>query len=224
MAARRATRAAARSRRRGRRRARTGRASIAARAQSASRSASRHSGAGAPRANEIMRATLSTRAAATLCLTDGVVSSCEVCSSSVLPCDGTGGRGRRISSEHEGVESKYAVFPRAGRVSARRRSACRARHPCSVPHPGPRAPGCPRRPRHPREVTDGLRQDARLRRAARRAARRERRAPVRARAGSHPRARSPGHGRDRHDRAGTRPQGRCRLRRRLDLSAGQGLP
>ena len=134
--------------------------------------------------------TLSTScAAATLFLTDGVVSSCEVCSSSDFPCDGTGGRGRRISSEHEGVETEYAVFPRAGCVSARRRSACRARHPRSLPDPGARAPGCPRRPRHPREVADGLRQDARLRRAARRAARRERRS---ARPGScwYPRASS----------------------------------
>ena len=77
------------------------------------------------------------------------------------------------------------------------------------------------RPRHPRRGADRLRQDARIRPAARRAHRGQRRTAGRTRARPDPRARDPGRRRSATARGDQGPARRDRLRRRVRRAAGE---
>ena len=132
------------------------------------------------------------------------------------------------SSSFEGCSRKLRLDQPARRSrtcqvlsGARRQRACRRRAhqqgiTAALCHPEPRPPGRARRARHPRRVADRLRQDARLRAAARRAHRLAQRLPGRARPRADARARAPGRRGHRAARRGEAAEGRDRLRRRAD--------
>ena len=107
--------------------------------------------------------------------------------------------GRWISRNRNGGSARpkefasnvNAVLRRARRIRGRLRRPRRARHHGPVRDPGAGHPGRPHRSRRAGAVADGLRQDAGVRRAARRAADGRRARTRGARARAHSRARAP---------------------------------